>query len=111
MNVEPFGPIPLGAEVWRRGSCSVSSLSQIDLYFPPEFLKAALIVALLSVWTLVGICSYLNRHTRKRYFTIWTTAWLFYALWLTLAIRFHSGGRAPWSPCCSSGVLALPRCS
>ena len=68
----------------------MSFLSQIDLYFPPEYSKAALIVALLSVWTLVGICSYLNRYTRKRYFTIWTTAWLFYALWLTLAIRFHS---------------------
>ncbi|HSA00461.1 MAG TPA: response regulator, partial [Candidatus Paceibacterota bacterium] len=26
----------------------------------------------------------LNHYTRRRYFTVWTVAWLFYALWLTL---------------------------
>ena len=67
----------------------MSLFSQVDLYFPPEYLKAALILALLSVATLIGLCSYLNRFTRKRYFTIWTTAWLFYSLWLMLGIRFH----------------------
>jgi len=40
----------------------------------------------------VGVFYFLNTYTRRRYFTIWTTAWLFYALWLTLnffgAIRF-----------------------
>ena len=59
-----------------------------DLYFPPEYLKAALILSLLSVWVLVGLYSYLNRYTRRRYFSIWTTAWLFYALWLTLGIAW-----------------------
>lgn len=73
----------------------VSVLGQIDLYFPPEFLKAALILALLSVWVLVGLYSYLNRYTRRRYFTVWTAAWLFYALWLTLAVRFHPTAPGP----------------
>lgn len=59
-----------------------------DLYFPPEYLKAALILSLLSVWVLVGLYSYLNRYTKRRYFSIWTTAWLFYALWLTLGIAY-----------------------
>jgi len=43
-------------------------------------------VSLLSVWVLVGLFYYLNRYTKRSYFTIWTAAWLFYALWLTMGI-------------------------
>ncbi len=57
-----------------------------DLIFPREYLRAALIVSLLSVWVLVGLFYYLNRYTKRYYFTIWTAAWLFYALWLTIGI-------------------------
>jgi PAS domain S-box-containing protein len=53
-------------------------------YFPPEYLRASLLVSLLSVWLLVGLFAYLNHYTKRRYFTIWTAAWLFYAVWLTL---------------------------
>ena len=41
--------------------------------FPPEYLSAALVVSLLSVWVLVGLFYYLNRYTRRYYFSIWTT--------------------------------------
>ena len=51
-------------------------------------MQAALMVSLLSVWVLVGLFFYLNRYTRREYFTVWTAAWLFYALWLTLNLRF-----------------------
>jgi hypothetical protein len=37
---------------------------------------------------LVVLFFYLNRYTKREYFTVWTTAWLFYALWLTLNLRF-----------------------
>lgn len=43
-------------------------------------------VSLLSVWVLVGLFYYLNHFTRREYFTVWTAAWLFYALWLTLGL-------------------------
>jgi len=33
---------------------------------------------------LVALFAYLNRYTLKRFFTIWTVAWLYYALWLLL---------------------------
>jgi hypothetical protein len=39
--------------------------------------------------------AYLNRYTKRRYFSIWTAAWLFYALWLTLSIRFHPDAPGP----------------
>lgn len=61
-----------------------------DLIFPREYLRAALLVSLLSVWVLVGLFFYLNRYTKREYFSMWTAAWLFYALWLTLGLQ--SGG-------------------
>lgn len=54
--------------------------------FDENYLKAALMVSLLSVWVLVGLFFYLNYYTKRNYFTVWTAAWLFYALWLTLSI-------------------------
>jgi signal transduction histidine kinase/ActR/RegA family two-component response regulator len=62
-------------------------LEDIGTVFPDDYLRAALMVSLLSVWVLVGLFAYLNRYTRREYFTIWTAAWLFYALWLTLSLR------------------------
>src|SRR4029079_9317 len=57
-----------------------------NLNFPREYMRAALFVSLLSVWVLVGLFYYLNRYTKRYYFTIWTAAWLFYALWLTMGM-------------------------
>jgi hypothetical protein len=54
-------------------------------FFTREYLKAGEFVSTLSVWVLVALFFYLNRYTKRRYFTIWTTAWLFYALWITLS--------------------------
>ena len=58
--------------------------------FSGQYLRAALMVSLLSVWMLVGLFYYLNHYTRRDYFTVWTAAWLFYALWLTLGLKFEA---------------------
>src|SRR6185369_6307152 len=68
-----------------------AELQNLDLLFPKEYLRAALMVSLLSVWVLVGLFYYLNRFTRRQYFTVWTAAWLFYALWLTLSVNTPGG--------------------
>jgi signal transduction histidine kinase len=70
-------------------------LDDMGLVFTEKCLEATLLVSLLSVWVLVGLFCYLNRYTRREYFTIWTAAWLFYALWLTLGLRM--GSAAPGS--------------
>jgi signal transduction histidine kinase len=57
--------------------------------FSEQYLRAALMVSLLSVWMLVGLFYYLNQYTKRDYFTVWTAAWLFYALWLTLGLKFE----------------------
>jgi PAS domain S-box-containing protein len=57
---------------------------EFNLVLSGDQLKPALLISLLSVWVLVAVFYYLNTYTRRRYFTIWTAAWLFYGLWLTL---------------------------
>ena len=64
----------------------MNEIKGFDIIFPREYLRVALIVSLLSVWVLVGLFYYLNRYTKRHYFTIWTAAWLFYALWLTIGV-------------------------
>jgi len=56
----------------------------LDFYVAHESLKATILTSLLTVWVLIGVFVYLNRYTNRRYFTVWTTAWMFYVVWLTL---------------------------
>ncbi|MGH7941799.1 MAG: hypothetical protein ACREFR_12090, partial [Limisphaerales bacterium] len=56
-------------------------------FLQKTYVPAAMMVSLLSVWMLVALFFYLNRYTKREYFTIWTAAWLFYALWLTLNLQ------------------------
>src|SRR5688572_44457 len=84
----------------------------VDLYFPPEYLRAALVVSFLSVCVLVGLFCYLNFYTKRRYFTFWTIAWLFYALWLMLCVSLQKVQAVPlpvmrkqWSVACASMLL------
>lgn len=79
------------------------NFDDMGLVFPQEYMRAALMVSLLSVWVLVGLFFYLNRYTKREYFTIWTAAWLFYALWLTMSLRM---GDAPTG----SIIFALKQC-
>jgi len=55
-----------------------------------QYVRAALIVSLSSVWLLVGLFYYINRYTKRDYFSMWTAAWLFYALWLTLSLQLNT---------------------
>src|SRR6266403_5285797 len=67
-----------------------------DFILTREYLQAGVLVSLLTVWVLVGLFYYLNRYTKRRYFTIWTAAWLFYALWITLSFGMRSEARPSW---------------
>jgi signal transduction histidine kinase/ActR/RegA family two-component response regulator len=78
-------------------------LGYAQFNFPQEYLHSALFVSLLSVWVLVGLFFYLNHYTKREYFTIWTAAWLFYALWLTLGLKLPSVISDHW-------ILLLRQC-
>ena len=62
----------------------------LDLDFSREYLRAALVASFFSVCVLVGIFFYLNRYTKRRYFSYWTVAWLFHAFWLALCIALQN---------------------
>src|SRR5258706_6360517 len=86
----------------------------LNLYFTREYLRAGVLVSLLSVWVLVALFYYLNRHTKRRYFTIWTVAWLFYALWITLTFGTQGENSTPamlmaqqWCVGVAAGFLLL----
>src|SRR2546430_2635745 len=70
----------------------IHGMHGLDIIFPREYMRAALVVSLLSVWVLVALFYYLNRYTKRYYFTIWTAAWLFYALWLTIGLSVPNPG-------------------
>src|SRR5438309_110341 len=74
---------------------SVNDIIALDLNFPREYLKAALVASFFSVCVLVGIFFYLNRYTKRRYFSFWTVAWLFHALWLGLCIASQNVQETP----------------
>ena len=67
----------------------------VDFFVAHESLKATILTSLLTVWVLVGVFVYLNRYTKRRYFTVWTAAWMFYVLWLTLSLGDLAGVYAP----------------
>src|SRR5579862_643392 len=60
--------------------------ARFNAVIPPDYLNAAMIVSLLSVLVLIGLFHYLNRYTGRRYFSIWTVGWIFYAGWLGLGL-------------------------
>ncbi|HEY6169154.1 MAG TPA: hypothetical protein VI454_14015, partial [Verrucomicrobiae bacterium] len=73
----------------------IASIPGFDFNFPVEYLRPALVLSLLTVWVLVGLFFYLNLYTRRRYFSLWTAAWLFYSLWLTLCISMGGDETSP----------------
>ena len=82
----------------------------LEPHFSPESLKATLSLALLSTLALVGLFAYLNRYTRRQYFSLWTVAWLFYILWLTLKISslgMNGLSQWRWLESASIGITAI----
>jgi PAS domain S-box-containing protein len=60
--------------------------TMVEAVFAPNWLRAALVVSLLSTFVLVVLFAYLNYYTKRAFFHFWTVAWLFYALWLAVGI-------------------------
>ena len=48
----------------------MSGIGGVDIIFPRDYLRAVLVISLLSVWVLVGLFYYLNCYTKRYYFTI-----------------------------------------
>ena len=77
---------------------------QSPLLFPPEWTRASLVFALMTVWVVVALFAYLNRHRRQPYFSLWTAAWTFYSVYLAALIGLSETPDAPFL------VMALRAC-
>jgi len=93
MQTEQIFPSPenYGAVSNLRGLLADSIVS-----FPPEWCKAALVLALLSTWVVVALFVYLNRATRRPYFQLWIVAWLFYSVYLVAGIGLQESPMVPF---------------
>lgn len=58
---------------------------------------AAVLVCLVTVAVLVGLFFYLHRYTRRRYFLLWGSAWLFYGVWLVLKLEPDPSVATGWT--------------
>lgn len=66
------------------------------LLFPAEWIRAALVMALISSLVVVGLFFYLNLFTKRMYFRLWTAGWLFYAVYLAASIGLQESPDVPW---------------
>jgi PAS domain S-box-containing protein len=64
--------------------------------FPTEWARTALMLALFSTLMVVVLFSYLNHHTKQGYFSVWTVAWLFYAIYLAASIGLKESPDQPF---------------
>ena len=81
-----------------------------DIYtflFPPEWIKAALVLALISAWVVIALFAYLNHATRRRYFSLWTVAWMFYSVYLAASIGLLEFPDSPWLMMTRSGCIGI----
>jgi PAS domain S-box-containing protein len=63
----------------RAAECFVGDL------FTTDWVKATLILALITTWMVIALCGYLARDTRQRHFLLWTLAWIFYSGYLSVS--------------------------
>jgi PAS domain S-box-containing protein len=61
-------------------------LDQPILFFPPEWIKSALVLALITVWMVIGLFTYMNYSVRRSHLSLWTVGWMFYSVYLAASI-------------------------
>jgi hypothetical protein len=73
-----------------------ATVAGTGLFFPPEWVKAALVLAFLCTWVLVGFFWYLNYYTKKGYFQYWTAAWTLFSVYLAASIAREAFPEMPF---------------
>jgi PAS domain S-box-containing protein len=74
----------------------LSFLDQSVLFFPPEWIRSALVLALITVWMVIGLFTYMNYSTRRAHLSLWTVAWMFYSVYLAASIGLEESPRTPF---------------
>ena len=89
---------------------SVFNLSLSDQYillFPPEWIKSALVLALITVWMVIGLFTYMNYSRRRPHLSLWTVAWMFYSVYLAASIGLEESPHTPFLMLISRACIGI----
>ena len=69
-----------------NNSLAQNLVGESVLYFPPEWIKSALVLALITVWMVIVLFAYLNYSMRRPHLSLWIVSWMLYSVYLAAAI-------------------------
>ena len=69
-----------------NAALNLGFFDQSILWFPPEWIKSALVLALITVWMVIGLFTYMNYSVRRPHLSLWTVGWMFYSVYLAASI-------------------------
>jgi PAS domain S-box-containing protein len=75
--------------------------------FPPEWIKSALVLALITVWMVIVLFTYLNYATRRNHLRLWTVAWMFYSVYLAASIGLEESPHVPFLLMASRACIGI----
>jgi PAS domain S-box-containing protein len=77
------------------------------LLFPPEWIKSALVLALITVWMVIGLFTYMNYSRRRPHLSLWTVAWMFYSVYLAASIGLEETPHTPFLVLISRACIGI----
>ncbi|HUJ70688.1 MAG TPA: ATP-binding protein [Verrucomicrobiae bacterium] len=77
------------------------------LLFPPEWIKSALVLALITVWMVIGLFTYMNYSRRRPHLSLWTVAWMFYSVYLAASIGLEESPHTPFLVLTSRACIGI----
>jgi PAS domain S-box-containing protein len=86
---------------------NVSLSDQYILLFPPEWIKSALVLALITVWMVIGLFTYMNYSRRRPHLSLWTVAWMFYSVYLAASIGLEESPHTPFLMLISRACIGI----
>jgi PAS domain S-box-containing protein len=82
-------------------------LDESVLYFPPEWIKSALVLALITVWMVIVLFAYLNYSARRHHLSLWIVAWIFYSVYLAASIGLEETPHTPFLLMASRACIGI----
>src|ERR1017187_418589 len=77
------------------------------LLFPPEWIKSTLVLALITVWMVIGLFTYMNYSRRRPHLSLWTVAWMFYSVYLAASIGLEESPHTPFLVLTSRACIGI----
>jgi PAS domain S-box-containing protein len=82
-------------------------LGQSVLFFPPEWIKSALVLALITVWMVIVLFTYLNYSMRRPHLSLWIVSWMLYSVYLAASIGLQDAPGTPFLLMASRACIGI----